>query len=95
MIFWLKKPKKNKILSEITVKLENDKIVIQTHFTRDDAISIRENLRKEYRCLPKLNKDTFENCWNGFIENGLYEILMEAVQELADEHDKPSKLEPW
>ena len=95
MSIWSTKQKKSEPLKRTTIKYENDKIVIQTYLSKDESVAIREKLRSDYRNIPKLNKNTFEQCWNNYVEGPLDEYIESSVQQLADESDKPSTFESW
>ena len=86
---------KNNNSSRATVKLENNLFVIQTYLTKDEAISIREKLRNEYRSIPKLDKNTFEVFWKNFANDYVVECLGLSLQQLADESEGTSKFESW
>lgn len=95
MNFWWNKPKKNEPPPRTTIKYENDKIIIQTYLTKDEAVATREEIRENFRKIPKLSKSTFEQFWEDIVDQSIDEYLETCVQQLADESEKPSKFESW
>jgi hypothetical protein len=95
MISWPTKQKKNKEEPNIVVSIEGNSIVILASLTKQEAIDIRENLRNDYRNIPKLNKKTFEEFVDSFLTSSFEEAFDDALQKYADEGEESSSFESW
>ena len=74
-------------------------MTIRFHLPVSEAEEIREELKPEFKHLPKLNKETFESFGEWVFED-VADCVIQALWNSKsgsdlERDDGPSKVEPW
>jgi hypothetical protein len=91
-------------MTDFHVTKDGDSIAVRGVLSIDEAISIRDTLREEYRRIPNLNQETFADFAEWVFEDiedcALKALLSFKCAPYTDEteppdEDEPSSFEPW
>jgi hypothetical protein len=94
-------------MPEIELEQKSEQIIIRLRLSAEEAVQIRNDLKKDYANIPKLNKETFESFGQWVFED-LDDSLVQSLTDFfvfdnektnkasdPKEDNDPSEFEPW